>query len=251
MWWPTQARPPLATQKVLFSSAPQASTGGASRERQVDARAARSRASAAADRRRRAGRGRARAAPSRRSASGSARSWSRKRSAIAGQPLERVVVAVGDRLVGDVAAGHHERRPDVGAAAGGEAASRGASRRGRVSAGRPPSATGALAGAGERSRSAARGSPAAPASAAVSSTSARAASRSGRHQRERLVLAVLSRAQRRPPRRSSSARQARWKPPRPLTATIRPSPSAAAAAATASAGRGRRRRRSPAAVDAG
>ena len=30
MWWPTQARPPLARQKVLFSSAPQASSGGAS-----------------------------------------------------------------------------------------------------------------------------------------------------------------------------------------------------------------------------
>src|SRR5436309_1184006 len=27
MWWPTQARSPLATQKVLLSSAPQASSG--------------------------------------------------------------------------------------------------------------------------------------------------------------------------------------------------------------------------------
>ena len=30
------------------------------------------------------------------------------------QPLERVVVLVGDRLVGDVAAGHHQRLADVG-----------------------------------------------------------------------------------------------------------------------------------------
>ena len=30
MWCPTHAEPPLATQKVLFSSAPQASSGGAS-----------------------------------------------------------------------------------------------------------------------------------------------------------------------------------------------------------------------------
>ena len=29
MWWPTQARAPLATQNVLFSSAPQASSGAA------------------------------------------------------------------------------------------------------------------------------------------------------------------------------------------------------------------------------
>ena len=29
MWWPTHARPPFATQKVFFSSAPQASSGGA------------------------------------------------------------------------------------------------------------------------------------------------------------------------------------------------------------------------------
>ncbi len=27
MWWPTQARPPLATQNVFFSSAPQARIG--------------------------------------------------------------------------------------------------------------------------------------------------------------------------------------------------------------------------------
>ena len=43
----------------------------------------------------------------------------------------------------------------------------------------------------------------------------------GHHQRERLVLAMLARRSR-PPRRRSSARHARWYPPMPLTATIRP-----------------------------
>ena len=42
------------------------------------------------------------------------RSWSRNTSAMPRQPLERVVVVVGDRLVGDVAARHHERRAGVG-----------------------------------------------------------------------------------------------------------------------------------------
>ena len=55
------------------------------------------------------------------------RSWTSSRSAIAAQPLQRVVVAVGDRLVGDVAAGHHAAPPAAGSrrAAGGGAASTG------------------------------------------------------------------------------------------------------------------------------
>ena len=55
----------------------------------------------------------------------------------------------------------------------------------------------------------------------------------GRHQRERLVLAMLASAQR-ATASSSSARQARWKPPSPLTARIRPSRSSAAAASIGS-----------------
>ena len=37
------------------------------------------------------------------------RSWVRNRSAMPASRLERVVVLVGDRLVGAVAAGHHQR----------------------------------------------------------------------------------------------------------------------------------------------
>ena len=57
---------------------------------------------------------RRRAGRSRRCASWIGRSWRRKRSAIAAEALERVVVEVGDRLVGDVAAGHHQRTPGIG-----------------------------------------------------------------------------------------------------------------------------------------
>ena len=42
MWWPTQARPPLARQNVLLSSAPHASTGARRRDRQREAGRARS-----------------------------------------------------------------------------------------------------------------------------------------------------------------------------------------------------------------
>ena len=48
---------------------------------------------------------------------------------------------------------------------------------------------------------------------------------SRRHQRERLLLAVLARPQSRPP--LVDARHARWNPPMPLTATIAPRSSAA------------------------
>ena len=42
------------------------------------------------------------------------RSWSSSRSAMPVEPAQRVVVLVRDRLVGDVAARHHQRLPDVG-----------------------------------------------------------------------------------------------------------------------------------------
>ena len=42
------------------------------------------------------------------------RSWSRNSVGDAAEPLAGVVVLVGDRLVGEVAAGHHQRLADVG-----------------------------------------------------------------------------------------------------------------------------------------
>ena len=188
MWWPTQARAPLATQKVLLSSAPQASRPGA--------------------------------------ASGSASAagtWPRERRSISGRPadgahdrvvgarvdravveqdvvgdagqaLARVVVAVGDRLVGDVAARHHERRRGVGSqqvvqrrvgqhhaelgAARGDGAARRARRR-----------------AAARARSGARARPAAAPRPRPSSTSVRAAATSRAMSANGPVLAVLARAQ--------------------------------------------------------
>ena len=118
MWWLTHARPPRARQNVFLSSAPHASSG-----RGVPAPGSGSDA---------AGRSRANdagvsgcrlrgffgvAAGTARTTESSVRvwigrSWTRNRSAISREPLERVVVAVGDRLVGHVGAGHHERLAD-------------------------------------------------------------------------------------------------------------------------------------------
>ena len=151
MWWLTQARSPLARQNVLLSSAPQASSGRGVPPPGSARPAGRSRASGA-------GRG----APRRR------RDHAHDRVVGAGldrpvvdeeqvgdprQPLERVVVAVGDRLVGHVAAGHHQRQRRRRRAAGGAAASTGASRRARAPRAPPTRATGAPAPArGEHDR---------------------------------------------------------------------------------------------------
>ena len=193
MWWPTQARPPLARQNVLFSSAPQARIGRPAVERQRDRSRARSRASAEQHL---AGRPRDDAHHRVVGADVDRAVVDRNRSAIAREPLQRVVVAVGDRLVGDVAAGHDQRHAGGGRAAGGAAACRAASRPARRRAARPPSATPPPgAGAQEDDRACRRAQQLAPRRAQLAS--ARAAVRSAHHDRERLLVAVLAAAQRR------------------------------------------------------
>ena len=118
------------------------------------------------------------------------------------------------------------------AAAGGAAACTAASRRGRVAgrdrrrrrrrAGRARgSSTIGASGDGEQR------APPRPST----SHSARAAVEVGHHQREGLLLAALARAQAARPPPSLRASTIRWKPPSPLTATIRPSRSASPRAA--------------------
>ena len=119
MWWETQARLPFARQKVLLSSAPQARIvrsawcGQRDALGHVPARAPEHQPA------RPSGRARAPARPSHRSVSRSAgrapAAGPRSRRAAASASL----VAICDRLVRDVAAGHHERlrpalRGDVG-----------------------------------------------------------------------------------------------------------------------------------------
>ena len=109
---------------------------------------------------------------------------------------QRVVVVVGDRLVGDVAARHHERPPGVGEQQVVERRVRQHhAELGRARA-RPTAATRRVrAPAGEHDRPRA-GERAARSSSRVSSTSVARRREVGGHQRERLVLAVLARAQR-------------------------------------------------------
>ena len=90
MWWPTHARSPFATQNVLFSSAPQASSVARAPDRERAALAARS------PRERRSISGRAARRP--RTTESSVRvwigrSWSRNSVGDAAEALERVVVA--------------------------------------------------------------------------------------------------------------------------------------------------------------
>jgi hypothetical protein len=108
MWWPGHARVPLATQKVLLSSAPQASRPGAA--------TGSASASGTCPRERRSISG---APATARTTESSVRvrigrSCDEDVVGDAREALARVVVAVGDRLVGDVAARHHERRRGVG-----------------------------------------------------------------------------------------------------------------------------------------
>ena len=110
MWWPTQARAPLATQNVLLSSAPHASSGrvatGSGSESGTNPRERRSSSEAPALGHRaqhRVVRPRVDRAVVEQHDVGDRV-----------EPLERVVVLVRDRLVGDVAARHHERLAGVG-----------------------------------------------------------------------------------------------------------------------------------------
>jgi len=105
MWWPTHARDPFATQQVLFSSPPAASSG-----RRAGSGSASALGTAPRERRTHTG---VRPGMVRRTESSTrmwiGRSCTRNRSAIPRQACERVVVLVRDRLVGAVAARHHQR----------------------------------------------------------------------------------------------------------------------------------------------
>ena len=194
MWWLDPGAAALARQKVLFSSAPQrehragASTGSADRRRRVAARAPQQQRSPPA---------------TGRSTESSVRDVDR---AVVGEEAgrrsppsrsQRVVVAVGDRLVGEVAAGHHQRHARRRRAAGGAAASRAASAPSSARAGRDRRSPPRRRRGGERGRSGARGRPSSAASRRASSSHQRPRGvEVGDHQRERLVLAMLARAQR-------------------------------------------------------
>ena len=137
------------------------------------------------------------------------RSCSRNASAIAGQALERVVVVVGDRLVADVAAGHHQRRAGVGEQ---QVVQRGVGEHhaelARARARRRPRRGRRRAAAPARSAAPATGSSAASSSPSVDERPRRrqVARPSARTACPR---GACARAAARP-RRSSSARQARW-----------------------------------------
>ena len=195
MWCPTHARSPLARQNVLFSSAPQASSGARRRDRQLErlghvaARAPQQqRPARAADATARTTESSVRVSIG--------RSCSRKRSAIAAEALERVLVLVGDRLVRHVAARHHERRRRHPRAAGGGAASTGSI---TPSSGEPGATAAATGASGSPRREHDRplaGRAAAPRSRSPSIDQRARGREAGDHQRERLVLAVLAGAQR-------------------------------------------------------
>ena len=203
MWWPTHARAPLATQNVLLSSAPQASSGRAApRQRQ------------------RVGHEPARAAQQQR-----APARHRAQDRVVRARVDRAVVA--EHEVGDAArAARARRRPRARSArrrrcrssspaarrrrraAGGAAASRAAGRRGRRCAARPRRRRGA---SGRRGASTiGRSRPASSAaSSSVSETSARAAATSRTITANGLSSRCL-RARSAATAGSSRRRQARW-----------------------------------------
>ena len=140
-----------------------------------------------------AARGRARPGRrSRRRGCGSARSWSSTASASGEQ---RLGVPVGDRLVGEVPAGQHDRRADLARRAGGAAGCRAAGPRACRLPGATDGASGASRPAAEQDdRRAARGQR-----LLLDGVDLRERARGGEvggEDGERLVLAVLARAQR-------------------------------------------------------
>ncbi len=114
MWCETKARSPRAMQNVLLSSAPQAriGSGAASGSRTAPGTCPR-------ERRMISGSGRMSASRARRTESSVrvriGRSWTQKRSAIGPSRSQRLAVGEGDRLVADVAGGHHQVEAGLGA----------------------------------------------------------------------------------------------------------------------------------------
>ena len=110
------------------------------------------------------------------------------------EPLERVVVAVGDRLVGDVAARHHQRHAGVGEQ---QHVQRRVGEH-HAEVGRDGATDGATGAAGRRrATTIGRSRPVSRLCLALVELDQLARGLEvARHQRERLVLAVLARAQR-------------------------------------------------------
>ena len=118
------------------------------------------------------------------------------------QPLERVLVAVGDRLVGHVPAGHHQRRTGLGDASGEVRAQQVMKRRirqhhpelGRTGGDRVGDRR---AGQARREHDRALGAEQQLALALAERNERLGRLQAARHQRERLVLPVLAGPQRR------------------------------------------------------
>ena len=153
---------------------------------------------------------------------------------------QRVLVPVADRLVRDVAAGHHQRCPGIGGQqvvqrrVGEHHAQLGGARRDGGGDRRRGSRGASTIGRSGRSSIARSRAPSSTRSAAASAEATISANGlSSRCLRDRSSATAPG----------SSARQARWYPPTPLTATIRPASSASTAAAS-----GRRPGRSGVAV---
>ena len=216
---------PRATQNVLFSSAPTARSGRA-------ARTGSGTASGANPRERRIGKRRADdrvlAAPVDRTV------VAEERVGDPAEPLARLVVVVGDRLVRAVAARHHERSAEVGEQQVVERRVREhhaeprAARRDRRSDRR------VRAPAHEHDRPLARARAARPRPSSTSREQPPGASSSARTACPRGACARAAA----PTAASSAASQARCQPPRPLTATIAPPRSRSTASSSGSESRG-------------
>ena len=235
MWWPTHARPPLATPKVFLSSAPQASSGACASTGSADRAPARTRASGAA----RCGR-----PPATRTTESSVRvsigrSCSRNTSAIpqsrSRASSSRYAIGSSDTFPLVITSG----RPTSASSRwwSGEYGQHHAELARRAARPRPPPR---VRPRGARARSAARGDSSSRSSARLQLDQLARAREVRRHQRERLVLAVLARAQR---------RHGRARRPRGRRGGSRPAPSrddrarrAAPRAAPSSASRTARRR---------
>ena len=180
------------------------------------------------------------------------RSWTRNRSAMPESRAERVGVLEGDRLLGEVPAGHDQRPPGVGQE---QVVER---RVGQEQAhpralGRDLGAPAATPGGACTARWGARATRAAPPRPAEITARARAASRSRDHHGQRLLLAALSGPEgRRPPRprwrrrpggsRRAPSRPRRRRPAaRPRPGRSRPGSGTAAAGSGPAARRAARR----------
>ena len=198
MWWPTQARAPRGQRRTCSSARRRRPAAGAARRPaarsalgHLAARAPQHRPPAAADQR---------------TTESSVRMWigrscTRKASAMPASRSSASSSSVGDRLVGHVAAGHHQRRARVGEQqvvqrrVGQHHPQLARARGDRVRHARRPAA------GGEHDRPLRPSSS--PSSSASSCDQRRAPRRRRHHQREGPVLAVLAGAQRghRAPRR--------------------------------------------------